>query len=525
MVDRQPGLTNDESRDVVATMRILRVGGIRALEAAALALHPEVSLMERAGEAVARIAITMTNERLGPMLILCGPGNNGGDALVAARVLRDRGVEVRVALLDAPERYRGDAAVAWSRWSDTSAHETIDPADVIGRASLVVDGLFGTGANRAPAGKARDWVALVNASHVPVLAIDVASGVDADTGQVADLAIEADRTISFIAGKPGLYTGDGLDHAGVVTIDPLGIERDGVSVDEMHFEVGQSGTINRPALFPTLRTPRKLNSHKGSNGSVAVIGGDHGMVGAALMSSRMALHAGAGRVYVRLLASDAPSHDVLQPELMLRDSLDGVDATALAIGPGLGDSDVARSLLSDWLMRAPALAVDADALNAIAKDAELGELLVQRARRGMKAAVLTPHPLEAARLFGCDANEIQRDRIVAATTLAAKYASVVVLKGAGTIIAEPSGSWVINTTGNPSLGTGGTGDVLCGLVAALLAQNLLPVDAARAAVWLHGRAADDLVAAGIGPVGLVATELIPAIRTALNRARSASFDI
>ncbi len=235
------------------------------------------------------------------------------------------------------------------------------------------------------------------------------------------------------------------------------------------------------------------------------------------MASRMALHAGAGRVYVKLIADDAPSYDVVQPELMLRDTLDGVDATAVAIGPGLGHGDGAIALLAHWLAAAPSLCVDADGLNAIARRPDLADLLRARA----SPAVITPHPLEAARLLGCDVGEIQRDRLAAAARLATRFASVVVLKGAGTVVCGPDGAWVVNATGNPALATGGTGDVLTGLVAGLLAQRLAPAEAARAAVWLHGRAADALVASGIGPVGLAATELIPAIRSAINAARAA----
>jgi hydroxyethylthiazole kinase-like uncharacterized protein yjeF len=502
-----------DERRATAPTRVLRVAALRTLEAAVQASRPNESLMELAGAAVARQAISMAAERAGPMLILVGPGNNGGDALVAARVLVEQGIDVRVALLDESSGFRGDAADAWSRWHAENGETSVDPAAMIDRSSLVIDGLFGIGFNRAPTGRARDWIALVNQAHCPILAIDVPSGVDADTGHVDDIAIEADRTISFIAAKPGLYTGDALDHVGDVVIDPLGIDRSGVS---LRFDSGQVGAHNDPGLFAGLCKPRRLNSHKGSNGSVAVIGGDHGMVGAALMASRMALHGGAGRVYVKLLANDAPSYDVLQPELMLRDSLEGVDANATAIGPGLGHGDDAIGLLRHWLSAAEALCVDADGLNAIASHADLAALL--RSRR--TPAVLTPHPLEAARLLGCDVKAVQRDRIAAATVLARKFNSVVVLKGAGTVIVEPHESWTINTTGNPALGTGGTGDVLCGLVASLLAQHLTPIEAALAAVWLHGVAADDLVAAGIGPVGLVATELIPAIRTALNRTRS-----
>ncbi len=501
--------------------RLLRVSAVRALEDALRARDPEANLMERAGAAVARVALRMAAERAQPILFVVGPGNNGGDALVAARVLHERGIGVRVALLDDPARLRGDAADAWARWQ-RCGEPVVDPDDAadaaigaaIDHASLVVDGLFGIGFARAPTGRARAWIERINASGRPVLAIDVPSGVDADTGHVADIAIVADRTITFVANKPGLATGDALDHVGDVVVDPLGA--DDATIDGLGLDVAQLGTINGPSSFDALRRPRRRNSHKGSYGSVAVVGGDHGMVGAALMASRMALHAGAGRVYVKLIADDAPGYDVVQPELMLRDTLDGVDATAVAIGPGLGHGDEAMRLLARWIVDAPALCVDADGLNAIAKRADLGDLL--RART--VPAVLTPHPLEAARLLGCDAKDVQRDRLAAAAKLASRFASVVVLKGAGTIVCEPGGAWVVNATGNPALATGGTGDVLTGLVAGLLAQHLPPADAARAAVWLHGHAADTLVASGTGPVGLAATELIPAIRAAINALRA-----
>ena len=480
--------------------------------------------MERAGASVARLAATMTAERGGFVLILAGPGNNGGDALVAARVLHEQGIDVRVALLGAADAYHGDAAIAWSRWADADGQRWVvaDPLPLIAGAVLIVDGLFGIGFKRAPEGKAKTWIIAANAARsaarVPVLAIDVPSGVDADTGHVFDDAIDADRTITFIADKPGLHTGDAVDHVGVVTVDPLGVDgHDDVRDDAASRDVG---AINGPRDFAAVFAPRRLNSHKGSNGSVAVIGGDHGMVGAALMASRMALHAGAGRVYVRLLAKDAPGYDVLQPELMIRESLDDVDAEVFAVGPGLGHGEAAKRTLSDAIDRARRLVIDADGLNLIAKNADLAARLAARSSKGLTEAVLTPHPLEAARLLGCDVNDVQRDRIAAALQLAERYASVALVKGAGTVVAAPNGRWLINTTGNPSLGTGGTGDVLCGLVAGLLAQHPDPLEAACAAVWLHGKAADDLVAAGVGPVGLAATELIPAIRAAINRAHS-----
>ena len=509
-----------ESRETLLCARVLRAAGIRAVEIAAQARRPSESLMERAGHAVAALAITMAAERAGPILLIVGPGNNGGDALVAARALRERGIDARVALLDEDASFAGAALLAWTLWQETAADHAapVDPVAVIGEASLVVDGLFGIGFNRAPVGKARDWIALINASRCPVLAIDIPSGVDADTGHVADIAIAADRTISFIALKPGLLTGPGLDHCGTVTVDLLGIDRDDALDADTAFAAGDVGTLNRWASFAPAFAPRRRDSHKGSYGSVAVIGGHDGMVGAALLASRMALFGGAGRVYVRLLAEHGPQVDLVHPELMLRSSLDGVDANVFAIGPGLGQDDAAAALIDAHLAADAVLVLDADALNLIATRPDLMERLADRTNRGRSPAVLTPHPLEAARLLGIDANAVQADRLAAAMSLAARSGSVVILKGAGTVIADPSGAWAINPTGNPALATGGTGDVLCGLVSGLAAQGLSPLDAARAATWLHGTAADDLVAAGVGPVGLAASELIIAIRAAINRA-------
>ena len=385
----------DARRDVAT--RLLRVAALRCVEATALAREPQPGLMERAGHAVARLALTMTAERTGHVLVLVGPGNNGGDALVAARVLHERGVPVRVALLGESDRFKGDALAAWSKWTSVPRGEPVDAMTAIDDASLVIDGLFGIGFDRAPDGKARAWIECVNRSGCPVLAIDVPSGVDADSGHVDGCAIDADRTITFLADKAGLHTGAALDHVGDVVVDTLGVDRDETDVGP-----GESGSTNRPALFPALLTPRRRDSHKGSNGSVIVVGGGHGMVGAALMAARMALFGGAGRVYVKLMAADAPGHDGVQPELMIRDRVDDIEADAIAIGPGLGESDDAITSLAHWLAVAPTICVDADALNAIAKRPELREVLASRAT----PAVLTPHPLEAARLLATDAKAI-----------------------------------------------------------------------------------------------------------------------
>ncbi len=508
-----------ENRSQVLKARVLRVAALRRLETAARSHRPEESLMERAGRAVATTAIAMAAERAGPVLVLAGPGNNGGDALVAARELHRRGIDVRVALLGDEAAYEGEALLAWQAWQVAAGHAlTVDPDEAIGSAALVVDGLYGIGFRSGTLpDHAKRWIDRVNAAACPVLAIDIPSGVEADTGHVAEVAIEADRTLSFLGRKVGLETGDGLDHRGIVVDDLLGIDRDADLERDLVFDAGDVGASLRPALFRHAFEPRRLNSHKGSNGSVAVVGGNEGTVGAALLASRMALYSGAGRVYVRLLAGHGPGHDVLHPELMIRKSLDGVDADALALGPGLGHGDAAMAAIRQALDFDATLVIDADALNAIAKDAASMTRLARRCDRGLSSAVLTPHPLEAARLLDIDVKAVQRDRLAAACALAKRAGSIVVLKGAGSVIADPSGAWAINPTGNPALATGGTGDVLCGLVAGLAAQGLGPLDAARAATWIHGTAADDLVAGGIGPVGVTASELIPAIRSVVNR--------
>ena len=508
-----------ENRGEALRARVLRAAGIRAVEVAAQTRRPSESLMERAGHAVAALAITMAAERAGPVLLIVGPGNNGGDALVAARALRERGIDARVALLDEDASFAGAALLAWTRWQEVAGDHAapVDPARVIDESALVVDGLFGIGFNRAPVGKARAWIALINASACQVLAIDIPSGVDADTGHVADIAIEADHTVTFLASKPGLLTGAGLDHCGTVTVDLLGIDRDDTLDADTAFGAGDVGALNRRESFAQAFRRRRRDSHKGSYGSVAVIGGHDGMVGAALLASRMALFGGAGRVYVRLLAENGPQVDVVHPELMFRSSLAGLDATVFAIGPGLGQDEAAATALDAHLATDAVLVLDADALNLIASRPDFMERLADRAGQARLPAVLTPHPLEAARLLGIDVRAVQADRIAAALSLAARAGSVVILKGAGTVIADPSGAWSINPTGNPALATGGTGDVLCGLVAGLAAQGLSPRDAAHAATWLHGTAADDLVTTGTGPVGLTASELIIAIRATINR--------
>jgi hydroxyethylthiazole kinase-like uncharacterized protein yjeF len=321
-------------------------------------------------------------------------------------------------------------------------------------------------------------------------------------------AIRAAHTVTFIALKPGLLTLDGPDHCGDIHVRALGLDAQTLRAAR--------GFVIGPEVLDAVLPRRARNSHKGDYGSVGIIGGDHGMVGAALLAGRAALKLGSGRVYVGLLAREAQSVDAEQPELMLR-SADEVlklrHLTCLAVGPGLGQMPDAAFHLGIALESRLPLVLDADALNLLAADTRLAEQL--RARP--TPTLLTPHPAEAARLLGTSTREVQGNRVGAVTMLAARLRSLVVLKGAGTVCAAPDGTWHVNTTGNPGMASAGMGDVLTGMIAALLAQGAEPRTALLAAIFLHGAAADHAVAGGAGPVGLTATDTIDAARSLLNR--------
>jgi hydroxyethylthiazole kinase-like uncharacterized protein yjeF len=317
--------------------------------------------------------------------------------------------------------------------------------------------------------------------------------------------IRASHTITFIADKSGLHTGCGRDHAGEVLVDSLAIEAIHFMRSRLH--------LNGIELFADFLRQRPHYSHKGSYGDVTLLGGAHGMCGALILAARAALKCGAGRVYAAFL-DEPPAYDNAQPELMCRRASQVALAIGtIVIGPGLGTTDAARLLLLQALAAQTNLVLDADALNLLASDPALRAGLLKRDGQ----SILTPHPLEAARLLGCSTAEIQSDRVHAARTLAREYNASVILKGSGSIIATADGTAAINSTGNPALATGGTGDVLAGVCGALLAQGFSAWGAALAASWLHGKAADRLVADGIGPIGLTAGELIPCIRTLLNQ--------
>jgi len=485
---------------------------VESLAAASIARERTAPLMERAGRAAAALALEMRGDHGGRVLVFAGPGNNGGDALVAARLLREAFVDVDLVLDADAARLPPDAAAALAAWRAAGGATLSSPPTSHG-VGLVIDGLFGIGLKRAPEGVFAERIATIAGlagRGAPVLALDVPSGLDADTGQARGIAVCATRTLTFLAFKPGLFTGDGPDCCGETSLADLGVDAPAL--------VPPSGHALDARQLAGLRPRRRRNSHKGTYGSVGIVGGAPGMVGAALLAGRAALFAGAGRVTLGLVDEAGPAFDPLQPELMVRrwhelPRLDALDT--LAIGPGLGDFPESHAALA-WALASPLpLVVDADGLNQVARDEGLRSALAGR----HAPSVLTPHPAEAARLLDTDTRTVQADRVGSACRLASLYRSAVVLKGAGSISALPGGTpWFVHRTGNPGMASAGMGDVLTGVIAALLAQGLPLQEALTGGVTAHGAAADALsVDAGFafGLPGLTATEVAQRVRLLL----------
>ena len=454
----------------------------RLLEQRAAASLPPYTLKGRAGEATARLALALAPHAR-QIWIAAGPGNNGGDGLEAAVHLQRWGKQVAVALIGDAASLPADAREALMRAQAAGVRIT---GDTMNEPDLAIDALLGIGASRPPQGALEAAIRRLNALACPVLAIDLPSGLHADTGQPLGAAcITATHTLTMIGLKPGLFTAAGRDHAGSVWLDTLGID---ASADAP--QAWLSGVSAVPM--------RRHAQHKGSFGDVAIVGGATGMRGAALLAARAAQAAGAGRVFVELLDPAGMGLDALRPELMFRHGWTQSPPAVLGASTvvcGCGGGDAVRAPLPRLLSLTKRLVLDADALNALASDAALVPLLHARAGRGL-ATVLTPHPLEAARLLGCTTAEVQADRLNAAHALAARYRAIVVLKGSGSVIAAPGQIARINGTGNAALASAGTGDVLAGWLGGRWAQLGADDEAAAAftvaiqAVAEHGAAAE-----------------------------------
>ncbi len=477
---------------------------VRALDQAAIACGmPGGALMARAGEAAYRLLRARWPEAR-RITLLCGAGNNGGDGYVLARLARADGLDVTLFQLGDVSRLGADAKGMLEAWLGMGGRlEAFQ--ELPRRSDVIVDALLGIGLERPVEGEWARAVRAVNAQRAPVLAIDIPTGLHADTGRVLGTAIRAAATLSFIGLKQGLFTGAGPDCCGYIYFDGLGVPaaifaREILAARRLDWaKTSEQGA------------PRRRDAHKGDFGHVLVVGGAPGFSGAARLAGEGALRAGAGLVSVATHPAHAAYLNMGRPELMVRGMVDPRElspllerANALAIGPGLGREPWGVGLIERVLAAGKPLVMDADALNWLAE-----------ARLRRDDWVLTPHPGEAARLLGCSAAEVQADRFSALRHLQDLYGGTIVLKGAGTLVLGPSPRPPgVCSQGNPGMASGGSGDVLTGMMAALLGRGLDPEQAAEAAVCLHAAAGDR--AAAEGEQGLLATDLIAAIRPTLN---------
>jgi ADP-dependent NAD(P)H-hydrate dehydratase / NAD(P)H-hydrate epimerase len=488
---------------------------------------PSLDLMERAGAGVARAA-----ERLAPdgrVVVMCGTGSNGGDGLVVARLLRQAGREVTVVCAGELEKLSGDARTNLERLPGEAPRRAAGAGEELAGASAIVDALLGTGFAGEPRGAVAEAIAAIERSDAPVLSVDVPSGVDASTGVVRGTAVRAHATVTFHMAKPGLWINPGKRHAGEVEAIDIGIPRGGPADAEI-------GLIE-PAVLALL--PRRdAGSTKFSSGHVLVAGGSRGLTGAPRMAALGAMRAGAGYVTACVPASQqAIVAGAGAPELMTRglpeddgalsaDSLQMVlDASrrggALVLGPGLGRGAGASAFARSLAARVEvALVLDADGLNAYARadqgagaPGDAGGHLTELARR-TAPTVLTPHPGELARLLATDAEQIERERLSFARAAAERAGAVVVLKGDDTLVADPAGRVAVSPGASPALATAGTGDVLSGVIGALLAQGLEPFAAAAAGVLLHVRAGRLAARAAGAAEGVIASDVIAALPAA-----------
>jgi hydroxyethylthiazole kinase-like uncharacterized protein yjeF len=474
---------------------------VRALDRAAIeAGTPGYDLMRRAGASAfecMRCAWPSANR----IVVVCGSGNNAGDGYVFALLARAAGLDVVTIALFAPANLQGDAAHAWQDFASDGGTLTEWPNAELQRADVIVDAIFGTGLARVLDGRLAACVQAMNDAGVPILALDIPSGLHADTGAAMGAAINATRTIAFVGLKVGFFVGVGPDYVGELEFDSLGVVDRGEQVAALR--------INESWLANSL-PPRARTAHKGNNGHVLIVGGGRGMAGAAHLAGEAALRSGAGLVTVATRVENIAAIVSERPELIVRgvesrDALTPLIAAAdvIAVGPGLGQDEWARTMFECVLATDKPIIVDADGLNLLAQSPRV---------RG--DWIMTPHPGEAARLLGVTTAVIQADRLAAAQAIAKRYGAIVVLKGAGSIVTREQDLPHFCTAGNPGMATAGMGDVLTGVIAALQAQLGDVFVAARAGVLVHATAGDR--AAQAGQRGLIASDLFPHLRQLVN---------
>jgi NAD(P)H-hydrate epimerase len=459
-------------------------------------------LMQRAGQAAWQ-HLLQNWPAAQRITVVCGPGNNGGDGYVLARLAHRSGRSVKV--LHLAEHVPGTALSqrACTDYVAAGGEIAIFP-DAVPQGDVVVDALFGIGLSRPPDAFATALIDAINGQPAPVLSLDVPSGLDADKGSAPGKAVVASRTLQFIARHTGLWTGEALEHAGELALEGLEVPGETFSTVE------SSASLLTPETLSYWLLPRRRNTHKGESGRALCIGGDHGHGGAILLCAEAALRSGAGLLSVATRESHVPAMLARRPEAMVRDVESGDELKplfsgvgAIAIGPGLGKDDWGRAMLKLALAAGKPLVLDADALNLIAAEPH-----------AIADAILTPHPGEAARLLGIETAEVQRDRFAAAQAVAERYQAVTVLKGAGTIITAPGQKPRVLDAGNPGMAVGGMGDVLTGVIVALRASGLSAFDAASAGALLHSLAGD--AAAEEGERGLLPSDLFPHLRRLAN---------
>ena len=480
---------------------------VRALDRAAIQDQgiPGITLMGRAAQASFDCLLGLW-PRPDSVQILCGTGNNGGDGYLLADIAHKRGIDVTVFQLGDPAKITGDAALALQQSAGNGVAIRSFYSGCLANSGVIVDAMLGTGLSGETREPFASAINEVNELDVPVLALDIPSGLCSDSGRILGVAVKADATVTFIGLKRGMVTAGGQDHVGELQFCSLGVPPavyEAVPTQDHLLDLSSllEQFPERPAL-----------SHKGSYGRVLIIGGGEGMAGAAALAGEAALRCGAGLVAVATRVEHVSALVARTPEMMVSGVRSGLElqpmvdaATVLVIGPGLGTTAWSEQLLQVVLASGKPMVIDADALNLLARD----QGLYAGSREDW---LLTPHPGEAARLLDVSGAEVQGDRFRAARALQCRYGGVAVLKGNGTLAASSEGVRV-SDYGNPGMASGGMGDVLSGVLGALLAQGLAPVDAASLGVCVHGAAAD--IAAEEGVRGLTASDLIPLLRTLL----------
>ena len=468
---------------------------------------PGITLMERAGDAAYQLLLAKWPEAKN-ILVLCGPGNNGGDGYILAGLAQADGLFIKLRQVGDHQKLTGDALLAADKCIINGLqplpliNEDIDDYDVI------VDALLGTGLDRQVTGQWQEVINAINSHNTPVLSLDIPSGLNADTGSIMGCAVKADATMTFIGLKQGLITGQGVEYTGELHFNKLDVP------DEVFTKVNSMTEQIVLEDLQSLLNPRSKSSHKGSYGHVLVVGGDKGFAGAARFCAQAAARTGAGLISLATRDEHAALISMAVPEIMAHAIENSIDikpllekASVVAVGPGLGQSKWGAALFSKILESKLPLVVDAGALNILAREPVYSDRWV-----------LTPHPGEAARLLNCDTQKIQADRVSAAKEIQKNFGGIAVLKGSSTVIADAEGNVSICFAGNPGMASGGMGDVLTGVIAGLLAQRIAleldARDAARLGVCLHAAAADNAVIDG--ERGMLASDLMPWIRKLLN---------